>query len=201
MRTNWDANVFCNKSFSCCTLSSSDVKFSLPPKEAKKKKKKPKTTKMIVNFFLFYFWFECLVDHILVLLFPIIMPATWEFCHIISKNAVTSVIKFPRKRIGCSEISTIFGSILNSNLFWLMCNFWGNLQGITISSFSFFEFQTVEFEHIWSSNFARVFWVLARLYKFFRFFQTRVLLSLSFEGWNSSSIWVSIARSGLRVYY
>ena len=51
----------------------------------KKQKKKPKTTKMIVNFFLFYFWFECLVDHILVLLFPIIMPATWEFCHIISK--------------------------------------------------------------------------------------------------------------------
>ena len=116
MRTNWDANVFCNKSFSCCTLSSSDVKFSLPPKEAKKKKE-TKNYKNDSQFFSFLLlvWVPCWSYFSVT--FSHYYACNMRVLPYNFKNAVTSVIKLPRKRIGCSEISTFFGSILNSNLF------------------------------------------------------------------------------------
>ena len=97
MRTNWDANVFCNKSFSCCTLSSSDVKFSLPKKKQKKKE---------TNFFSFLLlvWVPC--RSYFSVTFSHYYACNMRVLPYNFKNAVTSVIKLPRKRIGCSKNST-----------------------------------------------------------------------------------------------
>ena len=51
-----------------------------------------------------------------------------------------------------------------------------------ISSSSFIEFQTVEFEHVSSSTFARVFRVLARVIRVFQVVSSSSLAKFEFMG-------------------
>ena len=53
-------------------------------------------------------------------------------------------------------------------------------RAYSISSSSFIEFQTVEFEHVSSSNFAQVFRVLVQVMRVFQYFLSSSLAEFKF---------------------
>ena len=71
-----------------------------------------------------------------------------------------------------------------------------------LSSFSFIEFQTVEFEYVSISNFARVFWVLARVISVFWVFSTSSLaeFELNMRVKNRRRFEFEVASSGTTFY-